>query len=106
MATGALSALTSRGLRVPDDLSVVGFDDINAGRYASPPLTTVSFDKRAFAEATLDLLAQRIADRARPPRAVVIPHRLVFRDSTRRRISTATSTVAPSADSNDAAPRG
>lgn len=85
MATGALSALASRGIRVPDDVSVVGFDDVNAGRYASPPLTTVSFDKRNFAEATLDLLAERIADRALEPRAVVIPHKLVYRDSTRRR---------------------
>jgi DNA-binding LacI/PurR family transcriptional regulator len=85
MATGVLSVLSSRGVSVPGDVSVVGFDDINAGRYASPPLTTVSFDKREFAEATLDLLAERIADRTRPPRAVVIPHELVFRASTRHR---------------------
>jgi DNA-binding LacI/PurR family transcriptional regulator len=85
MATGALSVLASRGIRVPEDLSVVGFDDVNAGRYASPPLTTVSFDKRAFAEATLDLLSERIADRGLPPSTVLIPHELVFRESTRSR---------------------
>jgi DNA-binding LacI/PurR family transcriptional regulator len=85
MAAGVLSVLSQRRILVPDQLSVAGFDDVAAGRYASPPLTTVSFDKRAFAEATLDLLAERIADRALAPRSVVIPHRLISRSSTRSR---------------------
>jgi DNA-binding LacI/PurR family transcriptional regulator len=85
MAAGVLSALGSRGIRVPDVLSVVGFDDVTAARYATPPLTSVSFDKRAFAVATLDLLSERIGDRGLPPRAVVIPHEIVSRASTRQR---------------------
>lgn len=85
MATGVLSVLSQRRILVPDEISVVGFDDVAAGRFASPPLTTVSFDKRAFAETTLDLLAERIADRALPPRAVVIPYALISRASTRSR---------------------
>lgn len=84
MAVGVLSALSSRGIRVPDDLSVAGFDDVASGRFSSPPLTTVSFDKRAFAEVTLSLLAERIADRSLPPRAVVIEHLVVPRASTRQ----------------------
>lgn len=85
MAVGILSALSTRGLRVPDDLSVVGFDDVAGGRFASPPLTTVSFDKRAFAESTLSLLAERITDRSLPPREVVIAYEILQRSSTRRR---------------------
>ncbi|RKR75092.1 LacI family DNA-binding transcriptional regulator [Frondihabitans australicus] len=83
MATGVLSALAGRGVRVPEDLSVAGFDDVASGRYAAPPLTTVSFDKRQFAEDTLSLLADRVADRSLPPRARVVPHRIVPRESTR-----------------------
>ncbi len=85
MATGVLSALSSRRIRVPDDISVAGFDDVASGRYSSPPLTTISFDKRAFAEATLSLLSERVADRSLPPRAVTVPHRVVARESTRAR---------------------
>lgn len=85
MATGVLSVLSQRRIVVPDDISVVGFDDVAAGRFASPPLTTVSFDKRAFAEATLGLLADRIADRTLAPRAVVIPHAVISRASTQSR---------------------
>ena len=48
---------------VPDDVSVAGFDDVADGEFATPPLTTVSFDKTAFANAALDRLATRISDR-------------------------------------------
>jgi LacI family transcriptional regulator len=41
MAIGALAALTHAGVRVPEDVAVVGFDDIPIARYVSPPLTTV-----------------------------------------------------------------
>ncbi|BDZ49513.1 LacI family transcriptional regulator [Frondihabitans sucicola] len=85
MAEGVLSALSSRGILVPNDLSVTGFDDVASGRYASPPLTTVSFDKREFAEVTLTLLSERIADRGLPPRGVHIAHEIVSRSSTRAR---------------------
>lgn len=85
MATGVLSALSARKIYVPDDISVTGFDDVASGRFASPPLTTVSFDKRAFAETTLSMLSDRVNDRSRPTRAVTIPHAIVSRASTRAR---------------------
>ncbi len=83
LAIGALSTLWRRGIQVPQGISVAGFDDIEHGEYASPPLTTVSFDKRTFADAALDRLAERIADRAREPMLTTIPHRIVMRESTR-----------------------
>lgn len=84
LAIGALSALWRRGIQVPQGIAVAGFDDIAHGEFASPPLTTVSFDKRAFADAALDRLAERIADRSRPVSVTTIPHRIVERESTRR----------------------
>jgi DNA-binding LacI/PurR family transcriptional regulator len=85
MATGVLSALSARRIHVPDDISVAGFDDVASGRFASPPLTTVSFDKHAFAEITLSMLSDRVNDRGLPTHAVTIPHEIVSRASTRRR---------------------
>ncbi|PJJ72839.1 DNA-binding LacI/PurR family transcriptional regulator [Diaminobutyricimonas aerilata] len=84
MALGALHALWSRGIRVPDDMLVAGFDDVDAARFAVPPLTTVAFDKREFATAALSLLAERFLDRDREPRLISIPHRVVVRESTTR----------------------
>jgi DNA-binding LacI/PurR family transcriptional regulator len=83
LALGALAAITGAGYRVPDDTLVAGFDDIADSAFTVPALTTVGFDKRAFAEATLDRLALRIRDRDLPARTVVVPHRLIERASTR-----------------------
>ncbi|NIJ04926.1 LacI family DNA-binding transcriptional regulator [Frigoribacterium faeni] len=85
LALGALHALWSAGLRVPDDVAVAGFDDIAESRFSLPPLTTVSLDKRLYAERTLELLAARIADRDRPPELAVVPHQIVRRASTAAR---------------------
>ncbi len=84
LAMGALSALWGDGYRVPDDVSVVGYDDIPEAAFTVPPLTTVRFDRYAMAEAALDLLALRIHDPARASSATVLPHRIVRRASTRR----------------------
>jgi DNA-binding LacI/PurR family transcriptional regulator len=81
LAIGAVSALTSAGLRVPDDVAVAGFDDIVDGRFSVPPLTTVTFDKRLFVDRTLELLAARIADRQGAAELVLIPHEIVVRAS-------------------------
>jgi DNA-binding LacI/PurR family transcriptional regulator len=84
LAIGAGHSLWEAGLRVPDDVSLAGFDDVADGRYALPPLTTVGLDKRRYAERALELLAARIADRDRAPELVVIPHEVVPRASTGR----------------------
>jgi len=81
IAFGVLHVLAARGVRVPDQVSVIGFDDVDGAAYAIPALSTVSFDRRAFATAALDLLTRRIADRDATPETVVIPHRIVERAS-------------------------
>ncbi len=83
LALGAIRAIRSAGLKVPNDVAVVGFDDIEDGRYSSPTLTTVSPDKAGIARAAVDLLAGRIEHPA-PVRAreIFASHRLIVREST------------------------
>jgi DNA-binding LacI/PurR family transcriptional regulator len=82
-ALGALNTLWRRGIRVPEDVSVAGYDDITDGRYAVPPLTTVGIDKARLAEAAIDLLIERIAEPRRRPRRVTIPYTILPRESSR-----------------------
>lgn len=82
LAIGAISAIRDAGLRVPDDIAVVGFDDIEEGAYSSPRLTTISPDKTAIAEAAVDLARQRLTDNDRPPQDVETPFTLTAREST------------------------
>ncbi|AGZ43524.1 LacI family DNA-binding transcriptional regulator [Actinoplanes friuliensis] len=79
LALGAMQAAQQHGLRIPADLAVVGFDDVEDGLYATPSLTTVSPDKAAIAREALTCLADRTPDK--PPRRIVAAHRLVIRDS-------------------------
>ncbi|WIB63071.1 LacI family DNA-binding transcriptional regulator [Curtobacterium sp. MCBD17_040] len=81
MALGVLHVLADRGVRVPEDVSVVGFDDIEEASFAVPSLTTVSFDKRAIAEAALTALERRIEDPDAPRIVQVVPHHIVERAS-------------------------
>ena len=83
LALGAVRAAHLRGVSMPDDLGVVGFDDVEDGRYATPSLTTVSPDKRALAQETAALLTARLAGVDTPPQSIVVGHRLVVRESTR-----------------------
>ncbi len=83
LALGALHALHDRGVSVPGDVIVTGFDDVEFSRYTSPSLTTIAFDRRAFADAALTLLESRMDDRSAPPRALTLSHHLLERDSTR-----------------------
>jgi DNA-binding LacI/PurR family transcriptional regulator len=83
LALGALEALHRHGRSVPEDVAVVGFDDIDEGRHASPPLTTVAVDLAVLAGAAVDSLVRRLADPSSPDGdSFVVPHRLVVRAST------------------------
>ena len=82
MAIGAMRALSSHGLRVPDDVSVIGFDDIRFARYTSPPLTTVAQPKNALGREAMSMLIELLDDPAVPPRKRVLAADLVVRGST------------------------
>jgi DNA-binding LacI/PurR family transcriptional regulator len=81
VALGAIGALREAGLRVPDDISVVGFDDIPLAAYFDPPLTTVRLPAFELGQAAGRALLERIADRAVPPRTL-LPTELIVRAST------------------------
>ncbi|MEO3808999.1 LacI family DNA-binding transcriptional regulator [Sphaerisporangium sp. B11E5] len=79
MAIGALRALREAGRRVPDDVAVVGFDDIEAALYTAPPLTTIRSPMEDQAAATAELLLSLFT--GAPGTPVIMPHRLVVRES-------------------------
>jgi DNA-binding LacI/PurR family transcriptional regulator len=81
LALGVMRRAWERGVRVPDDLAVVGFDDIEDGRYARPSLTTVSPDKRALADVAVDRLLALVGGSVQTARSTITPHRLVVRES-------------------------
>ncbi|GHA03747.1 LacI family DNA-binding transcriptional regulator [Streptomyces echinoruber] len=89
LALGALRTVLSSGLRVPQDIALAGFDDIEDGRYSTPTLTTVSPDKAQIARAAVDMLDAQLtgvrhaARRRTNPREVTAEHRLLVRESTR-----------------------
>lgn len=84
LALGALSALQAHGIRVPDEVAVIGFDDVEEARFASPPLTTIESGLDWVAARAVDLLLERIAGAAGGPRAEIAGHALVQRETTPR----------------------
>jgi LacI family repressor for deo operon, udp, cdd, tsx, nupC, and nupG len=82
MAIGAMRALISHGLRIPEDVSVVGFDDIRYSRYTSPPLTTVSQPKNALGREAMTMLIELLNEPEVPTRKRVLSAELVVRGST------------------------
>lgn len=81
MALGVIRALGEAGIRVPDQVSVVGFDDVPEAAYFTPPLTTVRQDFDAVGLLALKLLLDQMADGAAEERHVVVEPRLVVRES-------------------------
>jgi LacI family transcriptional regulator len=79
-AVGAISALRSAGLRVPDDVAVAGFDDIPIGRYLSPSLSSVRVDVNRLGARAVELLCNAIAGDAAPAQEL-LDTRLVVRRS-------------------------
>jgi DNA-binding LacI/PurR family transcriptional regulator len=83
LALGALRTLLSRGVRVPQDMALIGFDDIEDGRFSTPSLSTIAPDKSRIAESAVDLLATRLAGvLGPPPQELCAPHRLLPRETT------------------------
>ncbi|MDM4761661.1 LacI family DNA-binding transcriptional regulator [Galbitalea sp. SE-J8] len=81
LAIGAIRALLDLGRRVPDDVSVVGFDDIDETRYTVPRLTTVAPDKASIAEEAVQMLIDRIADPGRERAKTTKAFSIAARDS-------------------------
>ncbi|MEU1494968.1 LacI family DNA-binding transcriptional regulator [Streptomyces sp. NPDC005776] len=81
MAVGALRALARRGVRVPLDMAVTGFDGIPLGRIVQPPLTTVRQPIRRLGEQAVELLVQRLNNTGSEPVSLTLPVSVIRRAS-------------------------
>jgi len=82
MAIGAISAVVSEGLSVPEDISIVGFDDIHLAVFANPSLTTVVQPKHEMGVKAADILLKRLKDSKMSPDRYQLKTHLLVRDST------------------------
>ena len=82
LAMGVYRALGMHGLRIPDDVSVAGFDNTHISESLYPALTSVDVGGRDIGRVSVQLLLQRLADPRRPQQIVEMPARLVPREST------------------------
>jgi LacI family transcriptional regulator len=82
MAIGAMIAIHEAGLIIPNDIAIVGFDDIPAASWVNPALTTVSHFQQQLGERAAEMLVERLEDEAlERPRSVEMPFELMIRDS-------------------------
>jgi len=82
VAIGAMDAIKQRGLVIPDDISVVGFDDISLSAEVTPPLTTVQVPKELMGKLAAETLFHSIAGSPHATRKILVPTRVVPRAST------------------------
>ena len=90
IALGVLAALRENGLRCPEDISLVGFDDLEFSEFVLPALTTVSQPGYQMGTKGAALLLKRLAGAADPPQHIVLPTELHLRQSTARLTGLAT----------------
>lgn len=81
LALGAMRTLADRRIRIPDDIAVIGFDDIEDGRYSVPTLSTISPDKAEIAARAVDMLSRRLAGDTTPPQEHFAGYQLLVRES-------------------------
>jgi LacI family repressor for deo operon, udp, cdd, tsx, nupC, and nupG len=82
MAIGAMRALRSRGFRVPEDVSVIGFDDMRFARYCDPPLTTIAQPMGEMGREAMNMMIEILINPHAPPLERILPTQLVVRGST------------------------
>jgi LacI family transcriptional regulator len=81
MAIGAICAVSQKKLRIPQDIAVVGCDDIALASFTNPSLTTVTQPKHEMGATAVEMLVERIRDKSKPPTRWLLPTELVIRDS-------------------------
>lgn len=82
IAFGLLSGLHEQGIRVPEDIAVIGIDGIQLTRFTSPPLTTLNQPYQQIASAAIDCIRSRLADPKLPGRKIILEPLLTPRGST------------------------
>lgn len=84
MAFGVLKALREKRLKVPEDISLIGFDDLPTAALLDPPLTSIAVSKREIGSTAMRRLHSRINNRAIPPTKIVVGGELMERESVAR----------------------
>ena len=83
VASGAIHTILERGFRVPDDVAIIGYDDIEDGRYSRPTISTISPDKKSIAQLAVERLILRMGSAEPVPGIELLAqHRLIPRQST------------------------
>ncbi|MDY0276507.1 MAG: LacI family DNA-binding transcriptional regulator [Acholeplasma sp.] len=85
MAMGAMAFLREKGLKVPDDVSIIGFDDLSVCELASPPLTTIAQDYENIGKKASDLILKMLETGERIVDPIIVRTSLVVRDSCKKR---------------------
>lgn len=83
LAAGIMAGLRNRGLRVPEDISIVGFDDLPLCRLLNPPLTTIHQDMKEKAQYAAQIMLDRLRGNVPPQKNIIFPVHLVERESVR-----------------------
>ncbi|MGI8592035.1 MAG: LacI family DNA-binding transcriptional regulator, partial [Nakamurella sp.] len=81
LAAGALRELHDQGIRVPEEMKVVGFDDIDEARFSIPTITSICPDKADIAKAALTMLLERVRGSTAKPRDIRVGYELIIRES-------------------------
>jgi DNA-binding LacI/PurR family transcriptional regulator len=84
MAFGAMRAIQERGLRIPEDISIAGFDDVEMAQYISPPLTTIGYPKEEIGRLAVKLLIENMHTNKTYHKKIVLPTYIVERSSIKR----------------------
>lgn len=84
MAVGVIQSAAAHDLNVPDDISVIGFDDINLARYTVPPLTTIGQPLREIGKQAINCILEKIQNPKKNPRVITLNLRLEVRGSTKK----------------------
>ncbi|MEO8395219.1 MAG: substrate-binding domain-containing protein, partial [Chloroflexota bacterium] len=80
-AFGAMDAARECGLRIPDDISIIGFDDVPQASYVYPKLTTIRQPLEQMGKVAVKMLLEQIEDPSRPPQRITLATELIIRDS-------------------------
>lgn len=81
-----INMLRENGLKVPDDISVIGFDNIEMGQHFIPSLSTVDIDKERIGIKAVNILSDKIKDKAKSVDRIIFPVNLIIRDSVKSNI--------------------
>lgn len=83
LAIGAMRAIQGHGLRIPEDISVIGFNDVSVAKYVTPALTTVKVYTEWMGELAVSTILELIQEKAPAPRKITVGTELILRESTR-----------------------